>query len=172
MVLTTRMMLCGAAIGVGCATIAYWILPVGSAIFGVIGLAMTGLLFGAAFFLPGRMPRTPESDEIADLAEARLRELVRGTSMHLREMRYRYSVRMDPTSRRNHPAFTENVNSVRLGFVPVVLTDNETERQGLGYVAFVYDGQRWRGPGLPCPEDREEALTHARRCVTPLEPST
>lgn len=163
------MMLLGAAIGVGCATVVYWILPAGSAIFSVIGLVGTMLLLGAAFLLPDRAPETPESDEIAELAETRLRELVRGTSLHLREMRYRYSVRMDPTSRWNHPAFTENVNNVRLGFVPVVLTDNETERQGLGYVAFVYDGQRWRGPGLPCPEDREEALTHARRCVTPLE---
>ena len=39
-------------------------------------------------------------------------------------------------------------------FVPAVITDNDDDRQGYGYVAFVYDQHRWRGPGLPCPAGR------------------
>jgi hypothetical protein len=52
--------------------------------------------------------------------------------------------------------------------VPVVVTDNTNDRQGFGYVAFVHDGVRWRGPGLPCPDDPALAVKHAARCVSPL----
>ena len=106
-----------------------------------------------------------EPSEIHQLSAERLRELVRGTSLHLRDMRYRYSVRPDPGGRM---CFTATVNQVRLGFVPVVITDNYTDKQGRGFVAFPYDGRRWRGPGLPCAGSREDALQHAARCVEPL----
>jgi hypothetical protein len=106
-----------------------------------------------------------EPERIEQLARDRLLELVRGTSLQLRDMRYRYSVRADLGSR---TAFSAKVNQIRLGFVPVVLTDNASDRQGLGYVAFVYDGHRFRGPGLPCAGSRDEALAHAAKCVEPL----
>lgn len=108
-----------------------------------------------------------ESDEIEQLDTGRCSELVRGTSMHLREMRYRYSVRSDRTDAGNRKAFTAEIHTIRLGFVPVILTDNQTDFQGYGYLAFVYDGRRWRGPGLPCPDGRDEAMAHAKRNVSP-----
>ena len=40
--------------------------------------------------------------------------------------------------------------------------------QGFGYAAFVHDGDRWRGPGLPCPPGQSDAVKHAARCVSPL----
>ncbi|MCA9284869.1 MAG: hypothetical protein KDA22_06635 [Phycisphaerales bacterium] len=112
-----------------------------------------------------RATRLVEPEDIHLLEATRLRELIRGTSLHLRDMKYRYSVRPDPGSRM---CFTAAVNQVRLGFVPVVITDNYTDKQGLGFVAFPYDGRRWRGPGLPCAGSREDALQHAARCVEPL----
>lgn len=107
-----------------------------------------------------------EPQRIEDLDDTRRRELIRGTSMHLRNMKYRYSVRYD---RSNRQPFTTEVNTVILGFLPVIILDNRTDRQGYGFVAFPHDGGRWRGPGLPCGGDREEAIAHAARCVSPLE---
>lgn len=132
---------------------------VGGAVAGATAL-IAGVLLRPAKRLPLEEPA-----EIELLDETRRRELVRGTGLQLREMRYRYSVRGDPGARR---PFSEHVNQVRLGFVPVVITDNRTDRQGLGYLAFVHDGRRWRGPGLPCAGSRDEALAHAERCVEPL----
>lgn len=140
----------------------------------VIAIGLAGGI--AALWLVGRsgvtLSRLQESPEIEDVDEARLRELIRGTSLHLREMRYRYSVRLPrvPVTEPDEQSFTAEVNQITLGFVPAVITDNRTDEEGLGYVAFVYDGRRWRGPGLPCPRDREAALAHAARCVAPLEP--
>lgn len=116
---------------------------------------------------PAPMART-EPDSIEGLTETRRRELVRGTSLYLREMRYRYSVRVDTTDQSDRSCFTAEVNTIRLGFVPVVIMDNSSDSQGFGYVAFVYDSKRWRGPGLPCPGERGDALEHAAKCVSPL----
>ena len=115
-------------------------------------------------------PREPEAetDDIDKLGEERRRELVRGTSMHLRNMSYRYSVRFDATMAGERHCFSAEVNTVRLGFVPVFITDNTNDRQGYGYVAFVHDGKRWCGPGLPCPGEQTAAVRHAARCVSPL----
>ena len=109
-----------------------------------------------------------EPDDISGLTQQRCRELVRGTSLYLRELRYRYSIRIDPHQTSEQRCFTAEVNSVKLGFVPVVIIDNTNDRQGLGYVAFVHDGKRWRGPGLPCPAGQVEAVRHAAKCVSPL----
>ena len=128
--------------------------------------AVVALLVAAILALrPQRHAGLVEPEEIEALSRDRLMELVRGTSLQLREMRYRYSVRPDLGHR---TPFSARVNQIRLGFVPVVLTDNETDRQGLGYVAFVFDGHRFRGPGLPCSGARDEALAHAAKCVEPL----
>jgi hypothetical protein len=113
-----------------------------------------------------RGPR--ESEDVRELSPQRIRELVRGTSMYLRELRYRYSIRLDPNDAGEHRSFSAEVNTVKLGFVPVIITDNTNDRQGLGYVAFVHDGRRWRGPGLPCPAGQVEAVRHAAKCVSPL----
>lgn len=109
-----------------------------------------------------------EHDDISGLSPERRRELVRGTSLYLRELNYRYSIRLDAAETADHKAFTAEVNTVKLGFVPVIITDNTNDRQGLGYVAFVHDGKRWRGPGLPCPAGQVEAVRHAAKCVSPL----
>lgn len=113
-----------------------------------------------------RGPR--ESEDVRELAPQRIRELVRGTSLYLRELRYRYSIRLDPNDAGEHRSFSAEVNTVKLGFVPVIITDNTNDRQGQGYVAFVHDGRRWRGPGLPCPAGQVEAVRHAAKCVSPL----
>jgi hypothetical protein len=128
------------------------------------GLAILALNF---FRASGRAP-LHEPDDVADLSDARVRELIRGTSFHLREMDYRYSVRYDPAKLSDRRRFNAEVNTVHLGFVPAVITDNTTDRQGFGYVAFVYDQKRWRGPGLPCPDGQAEAVRHAALCVSPL----
>lgn len=109
-----------------------------------------------------------ESEDICHLTESRRRELIRGTSLYLREMRYRYSVRFELTDTKDRLCFNAEVNSVKLGFIPAVVSDNTTDRQGWGYVAFVFDGRRWRGPGLPCPDGQTEAVRHAAKCVSPL----
>jgi hypothetical protein len=114
----------------------------------------------------GRM--RSETDDISDVAPERRRELVRGTSLYLRELRYRYSIRIDPTDAAERKCFSAEVNTIRLGFVPVIIIDNSNDRQGYGYAAFVHDGKRWRGPGLPCPAGQAEAVKHAARCVSPL----
>ena len=106
-----------------------------------------------------------ESESVEHLSRERQNELIRGTSLQLRTMKYRYSVRPDSGGR---GAFSARVNQIHLGFLPVVITDNHTDKQGLGFVAFVHDGRRWRGPGLPCAGTREDALAHAARCVEPL----
>jgi hypothetical protein len=109
-----------------------------------------------------------ETDDINDASPERRRELVRGTSLYLRELRYRYSIRIDPTDAIERKCFSAEVNTIRLGFVPVIIIDNTNDRQGFGYAAFVHDGKRWRGPGLPCPAGQAEAVKHAARCVSPL----
>ncbi|HMN95539.1 MAG TPA: hypothetical protein PKC43_04875 [Phycisphaerales bacterium] len=131
-----------------------------------VAIAVAALVAaGAVIARPAAPEQLVEPTEVDRLDPERLRELVRGTSLRLRDMHYRYSVRPDRGSR---AAFTEAVNSIVLGFVPVIITDNQTDREGRGYVAFVHDGRRWRGPGLPCAGSREEALQHAARCVQPL----
>ncbi|MCA9290072.1 MAG: hypothetical protein KDA25_03025 [Phycisphaerales bacterium] len=111
--------------------------------------------------------RTVEPESILELGEPQRVALLRGTSMSLTSMRYRYSIRADRSGHRE--PFDAVVNDIQLGFVPVVILENSSGRQGYGYVAFVYDGHRWRGPGLPCGGDRETALAHAARCVSPIE---
>lgn len=131
-------------------------------------IAPGGLALAAALLVALRQPAPEpqiEAERIELLPRERLAELVRGTSLQLRDMRYRYSVRPDLGAR---APFSAKVNQIRLGFVPVVITDNSNDRQGLGFVAFVFDGQRFRGPGLPCAGSRDEALTHAAKCVEPL----
>jgi hypothetical protein len=113
-------------------------------------------------------PRLPEPDEIAEISAERRAELIRGTSKFLREMKYRYSIRLDTNPTGDRQCFTAEVNTVRLGFIPALVTDNTNDRQGYGFVAFVFDHNRWRGPGLPCPAGQEEAVRHAARCVSPL----
>lgn len=135
-----------------------------------IAVAASALTAAVALLVlaPRRGPGRVEPEEIGDLAAPRRAELIRGTSKYLREMRYRYSVRVDRHAGRERPCFTAEVNTVRLGFVPALVTDNTNDRQGYGYVAFVYDQRRWRGPGLPCPAGQAEAVRHASRCVSPL----
>ena len=132
---------------------------------GVIGLIV-------ARMGPGRgTARLQEPDDVSQLSAERRHQLVRGTSMHLRDMRYRYSVRAEHHELGGRECFNAEVNNIHLGFVPVMITDNATDKQGYGFVAFVYDGRRWRGPGLPCPGGRERALHHAQHCVSPLDES-
>jgi hypothetical protein len=133
-----------------------------TALCGVIGVGITG-------WRPPRHEPTVEPPEMGLLPADRQRELIRGTSLHLREMKYRYSVRPDPGDR---ACFNAEVNTIKLGFIPVIITDNYTDRQGLGYVAFPYDGRRWRGPGLPCAGGPQQAVAHATRCVEPLSEDT
>lgn len=138
-------------------------------------LAWANVFCGLASFVILVLLRSPSTgrgrQETADmntLSPQRRRELVRGTSMYLRELKYRYSIRLDQNETGEHRCFSAEVNHVRLGFVPVVIIDNTNDRQGFGYVAFVHDGKRWRGPGLPCPAGQVEAVRHAAKCVSPL----
>ncbi|MCZ6837195.1 MAG: hypothetical protein O7G85_15580 [Planctomycetota bacterium] len=133
----------------------------------VIGCGVVSILVLNVYSPPLPMAKS-EPDDIDALTESRRRELIRGTSLHLREMRYRYSVRFEPSDASQRRNFNAEVNTVKLGFIPAVVSDNTTERQGWGYVAFVYDGRRWRGPGLPCPDGQAEAVRHAAKCVSPL----
>ena len=119
----------------------------------------------------GGTARLEEPDDVSQLTTERRHQLVRGTSMHLRNMRYRYSVRAEHHELSDRECFNVEVNNIHLGFVPVMITDNATDKQGYGFVAFVYDGRRWRGPGLPCPGGRDRALQHAQHCVSPLDES-
>jgi hypothetical protein len=128
------------------------------------GLFILWLMYGSASV----SGRKRESDDINQITEQRRRELVRGTSLYLRELHYRYSIRLDPAQTSSQRCFSAEVNTVKLGFVPVVITDNTNDREGTGYVAFVHDGKRWRGPGLPCPAGQIEAVRHAAKCVSPL----
>ena len=135
----------------------------------VTALAGLGGCFAVvSFSRPWSNPKQVEVDRMDEVPVERRRELMRGTSMHLREMRYRYSIRQPSDDSGDQRCFTAEVNSIRLGFVPAIITDNTTDRQGRGFVAFVYDGKRWRGPGLPCPGGQHQAVRHAARCVSPL----
>lgn len=109
-----------------------------------------------------------DPDDIRQLSDSRLRELSRGTSKFLRDMEYRYSVRLDFNATGHRRPFMAEVNTVKLGFVPSLIIENVSDRNGYGYLAFVFDGKRWRGPGLPCPDGQAEAVRHAARCVSPL----
>lgn len=136
-------------------------------------LASTCLVFAATALLFGRRESKAvvEPGEISDLSSARHEQLIRGTGLHLREIKYRFSVRLDRNATADRRCFSKEINTIPLGFVPVVITDNTSGRQGYGFVAFVHDGRRWCGPGLPCPGDRERAQQHARRCVSPIDQS-
>ncbi|NNF44076.1 MAG: hypothetical protein HKN62_13735 [Phycisphaerales bacterium] len=134
----------------------------------LVAAGLVGVLVVGVFVRPPSREPLEESDDITALEPGRRRELLRGTSMYLQKMQYRYSVRADAAATGARRSFGAEVNSIQLGFVPAVITDNTTDRQGYGYVAFVHDGQRWRGPGLPCPDDQAEAVRHAARCVSPL----
>ena len=133
----------------------------------VMVLAIVGLVAGALvamLFLyrhPAGATIEPEKIELVD--QPRRRELIRGSSMHFRDMKYRYSVRAD---HEDQSAFTCTIEGIVLGFIPVILTDVETDRQGFGYLACIHDGHRWKAPGLPCPGDPEEAISHAGRCLS------
>ncbi|MHC4948092.1 MAG: hypothetical protein ACYTG1_07505 [Planctomycetota bacterium] len=169
MTLTGRRMLLALAVIVVAMGIVIWIEPDTAwmaIVVAACGMVMVLVLVAVAPAAPGT--GRPEPDDIDKLGPQRRRELIRGTSMHLREMNYRYSVRPDGTESADRRCFSAEVNTVRLGFVPAVITDNTTDRQGYGYIAFVFDGHRWRGPGLPCPDGQAEAVRHAARCVSPL----
>lgn len=132
-------------------------------------LAMGGLLL--AIVALGRLPARPrgpdpEPARIEGLDATRQHELLRGTSLHLRDMKFRLSIHYDNTGR---AAFTREINTITLGFLPVVMLDNLSDKQGEGYVAFPFDGQRWRGPGLPCVGGPDDAIAHAAKCVSPLD---
>src|SRR5688572_32688141 len=67
---------------------------------------------------PDRLPTlAKESEDITETSEELRRELVRGTSLYLRELRYRYSVRFDPSDAGERKAFSAEVNTIKLGFV-------------------------------------------------------
>jgi len=110
-----------------------------------------------------------EPQEMSEMPQKRQHELLRGTSLHLHKMKYRYSVRIDHNQTTDHCCFNAEVNSIMLGFIPVIITDNTTDKQGFGFVAFVNNGKRWLGPGLPCPGAKEQAIAHALECVSPAE---
>lgn len=138
-------------------------------------LAIGAVILGVPIALLASAYRTPlsrrlhEPEEIGSLSPQRRAELIRGTSKFLHEMGYRYSVRADPNPAGERRCFSAEINHLRLGFIPAVITDNDEDRQGYGYVAFVFDHRRWRGPGLPCPPGQADAVEHAARCVSPLE---
>ena len=169
MFLTRRRLLLAASIVVAVIGLALWLTESASRQIaaGILLLGFAGVIIVSLVHPPRPVSRR-ESEDVRELNEARRLELMRGTSLYLREMHYRYSVRLDRTDSAGHRAFSAEVNTIRLGFVPAIVTDNTNDRQGFGYVAFVHDGTRWRGPGLPCPADQTEAVQHAARCVSPL----
>lgn len=160
-------------VGIAVATLALltvfgmWLIPEGRGVILASGIVAACAAVAVAIWRGGRIEGFTESDAIEQIGRERCNELIRGTSMHLREMRYRYSVRSDRTDAGGRKPFTAQVNTIPLGFLPVILTDNETDFQGYGYLAFVYDGRRWRGPGLPCPDGRDTAVAHAKRNIKP-----
>ncbi len=131
-------------------------------------LLVVGLSGAIASWLIRSEPDRTESGDIKELGSDRRRELMRGTSLFLRDSKYRYSIRLDNNNSSRRPEFNAVVNTIKLGFVPAVITDNTSDRQDYGYVAFVHDGARWRGPGLPCPSEQTAAVEHAAKCVSPL----
>src|SRR5262245_39233846 len=84
-----------------------------------VGLSVCASIF--LLFWPAAHTPMVESEQVEQLSRERQHELVRGTSMQLRQMKYRYSVRPDSGGRES---FTARVNQIRLGFVPVVMPDN------------------------------------------------
>ena len=67
-----------------------------------------------------------EPDDVSQLSDQRRQQLIRGTSMHLRNMRYRYTVRAEHHDLSDRQCFNAEVNSLHLGFVPVVIGDSTT----------------------------------------------
>jgi hypothetical protein len=125
------------------------------------------VILAGVMMITGSLQSSPsEPSRIEGLDAARQHELLRGTSMHLRDMKFRLSIHYDDTGR---APFTREINTITLGFLPVVMLDNLSDKQGEGYVAFPFDGERWRGPGLPCVGGPDEAIEHAAKCVSPLE---
>jgi hypothetical protein len=169
MFLTGRRLLLAVSLVLAAIGIVLWIAKAAGPEFAVL-LLLAGFagMIGAGLLHPPQRPPQIESPDIREISEQRRHELMRGTGLSLRDMQYRYSVRLDTTEPSDRRAFSAEVNTIRLGFVPAIITDNTNDRQGFGYVAFVHDGQRWRGPGLPCPADQTEAVRHAARCVSPL----
>ncbi|MHC4909488.1 MAG: hypothetical protein ACYTF9_07200 [Planctomycetota bacterium] len=169
MLLSGRRLLIGLAIVIAAIGVVIWIEPAASWL--AIVVAACGLLIAIVLnaMNPGRESGPLEPDDIAELPRSRQAELMRGTSMHLREMQYRYSVRMESSPSPERPPFNAEINGVPLGFIPALMIDNDSDKQGYGYVAFVFDQRRWRGPGLPCPAGQAEAVAHAARCVAPLD---
>ncbi len=171
MVIRLRIVVLGLSLILAVAGVALWIwLGVGAFVWGLLLCSVIGVaVLIATRFSPSA--DVPETDDVSQLSEERRQQLVRGTSMHLRNMRYRYTVRAERHELSDRECFNAEVNSVHLGFVPVVISDVSTDKQDYGFVAFVFDGRRWRGPGLPCPGGRDRALQHAFRCVSPLDDS-
>jgi hypothetical protein len=166
---TWRVLLLTLAVIAAAVGLAIAIRPSGAYLAWIIVICGLGIALLLNIFQPRKPPQpVTDSDDITQLDDERRAELVRGTSMQLRDMKYRYSVRHDNSNAGDRRPFTADVNTIRLGFIPVFIIDNNTDRQGLGYMAFVHDGQRWRGPGLPCPAEQSEAVRHAARCVSPL----
>ncbi len=171
MVIGLRVVVLGLSLTLAAAGVALWIW-LGADVF-VWGLLLCSAIGVVVLIVtrPSAAADIREPDDVSQLSKERRQQLIRGTSMHLRNMRYRYTVRAEHHELSDRQCFNAEVNSVHLGFVPVVIADNATEKQGFGFVAFVHDGRRWRGPGMPCPGGRERALEHALRCVSPLNDS-
>lgn len=168
MILSGRRLLIGLIVLLAACVSVVW-LPGGRWLVVVIGpIGLAAVLLLSAYRTPLRGAQR-EPEDICGVTAQRRSELIRGTSKFLREMGYRYSVRADANPTGERQCFSAEINDLRLGFVPAVITDNDDDRQGYGYVAFVYDQHRWRGPGLPCPAGREEAIDHASRCISPLD---
>lgn len=169
MVIRLRVVVLGLSLTLAAAGLALWIWRGADAF--VWGLLLCSAI-GVVLLIVTRLSATTnlqEPDDISQLSQEHLQQLIRGTSMHLRNMRYRYTVRAEHHELSDRECFNAEVNSVHLGFVPVVIADVSTDKQGYGFVAFVFDGRRWLGPGLPCPGGRDRALQHAFRCVSPLD---
>ena len=169
MLLTNRAVLLGLGIiGLG-VLIALLTVPRDWSITAAVLVGGGGLIvIGAMGLARLRRPlREPEPARIEEVSDERTMELMRITGRALAEMNYRYSVRLDLDSTRQR--FDATVHEVKLGFVPVMLLDHVTEKTGYGYVAFVHDGERFRAPGLPCPDGEDAAVRHAVRSVAPVD---
>ncbi len=169
MVVRLRVILWGLSLTLAAAGVALWIsLGADAFVWGLLLCSTTGIVF-LIVTRPTATSDVQEPDDVSQLSQERLQQLIRGTSMHLRNMHYRYTVRAEHHQLSDRECFNAEVNGVHLGFVPVVIADVSTDKQDYGFVAFVFDGRRWRGPGLPCPGGRDRALRHAFRCVSPLD---
>ncbi|MHC4989390.1 MAG: hypothetical protein ACYTGC_00275 [Planctomycetota bacterium] len=169
MIISGRRLLLGLAIVIVLCAVIVWLVPEARWLSIVVAICGGLVALVVSAVRPSRFVGPVEAEDISDVPEQRRAELMRGTSKLLREMGYRYSVRLDKHATGDRRCFTAEVNSVRLGFVSALITDNATDRQGYGFVAFVYDNRRWRGPGLPCPAGQSEAIRHAAQCVSPLD---